>query len=54
MTENNSLYSEPDSPKKAEPKTPSIPKVEEPNVLSRLKEVIQKKVERPVVRLDVP
>lgn len=54
MTENNSLYTEPDSPKKAEPKSPSIPKIEEPNVLARLKEVIQKKVERPVVRLDVP
>lgn len=54
MTENNSLYSEADSPKKAEPKQASLPKVEEPNVLSRLKEVIQKKVERPVVRLGVP
>jgi hypothetical protein len=54
MTENNSLYSEPEQPKKAEPKPASLPKIEEPNVLNRLKEVIQKKVERPVVRLDVP
>lgn len=54
MTENNTLYSESEQPKKAETKAPSIPKVEEPNVLARLKEVIQKKVERPVVRLDVP
>lgn len=54
MTENNSLYSEPEQPKKAEPKAASLPKVEEPNVLNRLKEVIQKKVERPVVRLEVP
>lgn len=54
MTENNSLYSESEQPKKAESKHASIPKVEEPNMLARLKEVIQKKVERPVVRLDVP
>lgn len=54
MTENNSLYTEPESPKKAEVKAAQLPKTEEPNVLARLKEVIQKKVERPVVRLDVP
>jgi hypothetical protein len=54
MTENNSLYTEPEQPKKTEPKQASLPKVEEPNVLNRLKEVIQKKVERQVVRLDVP
>lgn len=54
MTENNSLYSEPEPTKKADIKSASLPKIEEPNVLNRLKEVIQKKVERAVVRLDVP
>lgn len=55
MTENNSLYSEPENTKKSEAKSaPSFPKAEEPNLLNRLKEVIGKKVERPIVQLDVP
>ena len=54
MTE-NSLYSEPEESKKTETKkaAPTV-KPSEPNLLDRLKETIQKKVERQVVRLDVP
>ena len=54
MTE-NSLYSEPEESKKTETKkaAPTV-KPSEPNLLDKLKETIQKKVERQVVRLDVP
>ena len=55
MTENNSLYSEPAEAKKTEPKRVSATSSKvEPNLLERLKETINKKVERPVVRLEVP
>lgn len=54
MTDNNSLYSEDQAPKKSEKAEKPSSKTAEPTVLNRLKEVIQKKVERPVVRLDVP
>jgi hypothetical protein len=51
MTE-NSLYSEePAKPAKAE-KAPSA--THEQTILSKLKETIQKKVERPIVQLEVP
>jgi hypothetical protein len=54
MTE-NSLYTEPEDSKKSEAKKPmQTAKAPEAKLLDKLKDAIQKKVERPVVRLDVP
>lgn len=53
MTENSSLYSEPEQPSRASTPKDKVSKIEE-TPLSRLREVIQKKVERPVVRIDIP
>jgi hypothetical protein len=49
----NSLYSE-ESPKKEKVEKPVASKPGEENILNKLKDVIKKKVERQVVRLDVP
>lgn len=55
MTEDNPLYTEPENTKKVETKKNLAPTIkEEANLLERLKETISKKVERPVVRLEVP
>jgi hypothetical protein len=51
----NSLYTEPEDSKKPEPKKSlQTAKAPEVKLLDKLKDAIQKKVERPVVRLDVP
>lgn len=49
----NSLYSE-ETPKKDKAEKPSISTATETSMLNKLKDVIKKKVERQVVRLDVP
>lgn len=53
MTDNTSLYAEEPAKKPEKAEKPAT-KAAEPTVLAKLKEVIQKKVERPVVRLEVP
>jgi hypothetical protein len=53
MTDNTSLYAEEPADEK-QPKAKASKTATEPTMLGRLKEAIQKKVERPVVRLEVP
>ena len=49
----NSLYAD-ETPKKEKADKPVSSPIVEPNMLNKLKDVIKKKVERQIVRLDVP